>query len=82
MRKLICILMLGMSGCAWYNSVETEYVYPCSYYMDSEGHNIKPECLRKPYWKCKALRPIFFVDYNLAVCDTKEECTRVCRETK
>lgn len=79
MKRVIVLLMLMMTGCGYGYHVTTKNVFPCN--NQSIAHDIEGgKCAMQLAWVCRLTTPLFFNDLDKAVCQTKEECSKVCLE--
>lgn len=76
------LLPIGV-GCSGGYEVDIYNYYPCVSSTPTLS-TIKKfeagECAESVKWQCTRQTPIFFRDVRIAICDTTEECTRICLE--
>lgn len=66
------LFIVLFSGCGYGYSVQDRSVYSKNDY----GKIVLPR------YVCEHIKPVFLSDENIAICDTKEECTAICLKAR
>jgi len=67
--------LLFLTGCGY--GMEVKYGGEVVQHNPDGGVRV-----REIFWYCYRIKPVFYFDERVAVCGTKEECTRICLELR